>query len=182
MKLHIEIDQSEEGDPAGLSCQETGARQVARRNIDVLASILALELASLYPEVERQAATTKASGEISLTFMTPDEIRAINKEHRGIDEPTDVLSFPLWEIDGAFMPEFFMPGILPLGDIIICAPEAERLCDTPPLDALCLVLAHGFLHLLAMDHDTPEKEAEMWKRQDALAARLLAALNAQEAA
>ena len=42
-----------------------------------------------------------------------------------------------------------------------------------PEDALCLVLAHGFLHLLAWDHDTEERESAMWARQDAVKQRLL---------
>ena len=43
----------------------------------------------------------------------------------------------------------------------------------PPEDALCLMLAHGFLHLLAWDHDTEERESAMWARQDAVKQRLL---------
>ncbi|GHS97568.1 hypothetical protein AGMMS50276_17850 [Synergistales bacterium] len=174
MKLHIEIDSSEEGDPAGLS---TLSQKAAERNIDALASILATEFAELYPDIARRVGAD-AEGELSVTFMTPQEIREVNKEYRGIDEATDVLSFPLWENGGVFAPEFFIPRFLPLGDIIICPSEAERLCGLSPLSALCLMLAHGFLHLLAFDHDTLEREATMWERQDALCASLVSAVNA----
>ena len=177
MKLHIEIDPSEEGDPAGLS---TASQKAAERNIDALASILALEFAELYPDIEARAGGDEAEGELSVTFMTPQEIREVNKEYRGIDEATDVLSFPLWENDGVFAPEFFMPNFLPFGDIVICPSEAERLCGLSPQSALCLMLSHGFLHLLAMNHDTPEREKAMWERQDTLASRLLAAINTEE--
>ncbi|GHV36595.1 hypothetical protein FACS1894187_11470 [Synergistales bacterium] len=176
MKLHIEIDSSEEGDPAGLS---TLSQKAAERNIDALASILSTEFAELYPEVDERAGAD-AEGEVSVTFMTPQKIREVNKKYRGIDEATDVLSFPLWETDGVFAPEFFMPRFLPLGDVIICPSEAERLCDMAPIDAMCLMFAHGFLHLLAFDHDTQEREKVMWERQDELAKRLLAAINAGE--
>ncbi|MDR2523340.1 MAG: rRNA maturation RNase YbeY [Synergistaceae bacterium] len=113
--------------------------------------------------------------ELSLSFLNALEMREVNKEHRGIDEATDVLAFPLWE-GGCFEPSF---GLLPLGDVLICPEEAEREHSLGHSGALCLVLAHGFLHLLGWDHDTPEGERAMWERQDILKARLLAAWEVQ---
>jgi probable rRNA maturation factor len=69
-----------------------------------------------------------------------------------------------------------MTGFLPLGDIVICPEGVRRFHGSLPYpEALCLLLVHGFLHLLAWDHDTPEKERAMWERQELLQSRLLPA-------
>ena len=117
-----------------------------------------------------------AEAEVSVSFLDRTEMRYVNKQYRGLDEPTDVLAFPLWDQEeNSAPPAPFIP--LPLGDIVICAEEAEQ--EHVPmsrLEALCLVLAHGFLHLLGWDHDTDEKEASMWERQELLKSRLLDAM------
>ena len=72
------------------------------------------------------------------------------------------------------MPSPELRELVPLGDILICPEEIERLHEGLSRDeALCLLLAHGFLHLLAWDHDTEEHEDAMWERQNHLKARLL---------
>ena len=118
-----------------------------------------------------------AEAEISMSFLDRAEMRDVNKQYRGLDEPTDVLTFPLWEEEGfGFAPRAPFE-LLPLGDIVICPEEAEL--EHSPMtraEALCLVLAHGFLHLLGWDHDTPEKEEIMWGRQEFLKSRLLDAI------
>ena len=86
------------------------------------------------------------------------------------------------EEEGRFVPPSAF-GMFPLalGDIVICPEEAER--EHAPMarmEALCLVLAHGFLHLLGWDHDTPEKERAMWERQELLGAKLSRAIEALE--
>ncbi|MBC7322183.1 MAG: rRNA maturation RNase YbeY, partial [Acetomicrobium sp.] len=89
--------------------------------------------------------------------------------HRGIDEPTDVLSFPLWEEEGTFcMPEE-IAGEVSLGDIVICpyvVAENARVLGKNPEEELKLIYVHGLLHLLGYDHATPEEEAIMWKKQE----------------
>jgi len=108
--------------------------------------------------------------EISLTLLGPERMQELNKKHRGIDEPTDVLSFPLWEEeDGTFcMPEK-IAGEVSLGDIIICpyvVVENARVLGKNPDGELKLVYVHGLLHLLGYDHATPEEEAIMWRKQE----------------
>jgi probable rRNA maturation factor len=84
-------------------------------------------------------------GELGIAFVGLDEIRSLKREHLGIDEPTDVLSFP---IDGN---EPLPPGEpRALGDIVLC-PQIVGRDWRPPL-------VHGLLHLLGHDHG-PTMEA-----------------------
>lgn len=93
------------------------------------------------------AAERVGSGELGLAFVPPAEIRALKREHLGIDEETDVLSFP---IDGRDR----LPGGVPrqLGDVVIC-PQVVG-------DAWRAPLVHGLLHLLGYEHG-----AEMERRE-----------------
>jgi probable rRNA maturation factor len=171
LKLNIGVDSPEEGDPQ--SPLHTFLLSAAGGAFDrVFEEELKEALALLHP---------KAGGceqaELSVAFVDGAEMRKLNKEYRGIDEPTDVLSFPLWADGGNFSPQSAVPGLLPLGDILICPEQVQAIHPSLPReDALCLMLAHGFLHLLAWDHDTPEKEKAMWTRQEALVSKLRAAL------
>ena len=78
-------------------------------------------------------------GELGIAFVPPEEIRELKREHLGVDEATDVLSFP---IDGRDP----LPGGVPrqLGDTVLC-PQVTG-------DAWRGPLVHGLLHLLGYDH------------------------------
>jgi probable rRNA maturation factor len=85
------------------------------------------------------AAEGIASGDLGIAFVGPDEIRGLKREHLGVDEETDVLSFP---IDGR---EELPEGVpRQLGDVVIC-PQVVG-------DAWRRPLVHGMLHLLGYDH------------------------------
>ncbi len=84
-------------------------------------------------------------GELAIHFVGPEEIRALKRDHLGIDEATDVLAFPIDERDE-------VPGELPrlLGDAVICPQVVADEWRAP--------LVHALLHLLGHDHG-PEMEA-----------------------
>ena len=99
--------------------------------------------------------------EVSVTFTDNEGIRALNAEHRGMDKPTDVLSFPLFEEgpDGTKM----------LGDIVLslekCEAQATEFGHTFERECAFLTV-HSTLHLLGYDHETGEAdEKDMRERQ-----------------
>jgi probable rRNA maturation factor len=97
------------------------------------------------------AAEGIASGELGVAFVEPAEIRALKREHLGIDEATDVLSFP---IDGR---DEIPPGLpRALGDVVLCPAVVGEHWRAP--------LVHGVLHLLGYDHG-PEmaQREEAWR-------------------
>ena len=88
---------------------------------------------------ETLAAEGIAEGDLGIAFVGADEMRALKREHLGIDEPTDVLSFP---IDGR---EPLAEGVpRQLGDVVLCPHVVGEEWRWP--------LVHGLLHLLGYDH------------------------------
>ena len=97
--------------------------------------------------LEREGVT---EGDLGIAFVGPDEMRGLKREHLGIDEPTDVLSFP---IDGRDE----LPHGVPrqLGDVVVCPQVVGEEWRWP--------LVHGLLHLLGYDHGD-----EMSRREEEL--------------
>ncbi len=81
-------------------------------------------------------------GHMAVEFVDEERIRDLNREYRGLDAPTDVLSFGVDE-DG------LPTGPRELGDIVICPAETEDLREA---------VVHGALHLTGMDHETDDGE------------------------
>jgi probable rRNA maturation factor len=109
--------------------------------VDVLGDDLPAE------QVRRAAILAAATagveeGHVAVTFITPEEIAALNGQHRGKDGPTDVLSFPV-DGDGPVV------GERELGDVVICPEHTEDLMEA---------VVHGVLHLVGMDHETDDGE------------------------
>ena len=116
--------------------------------------------------------------EISLLITHDEEIHEMNREHRGIDRATDVLSFPMLEFDipGNFsgideeMSDVFNPetGELMLGDIVISADkvmaQAEEYGHSPKREYAFLI-AHSMLHLCGYDHMEDDERTEMEQKQ-----------------
>ena len=113
-------------------------------------------------------------GEISITFVSNDEIKEINAEFRNVDAVTDVISFPLGE-DGIYdrNPE---SGALLLGDIVISLRKAEQQAElyghTLQREVAYLTV-HSVLHLLGYDHlDEGEQKRAMRAREEAILAEV----------
>jgi len=105
-------------------------------------------------EVERLVAIALASagiedGHVAVDFVDADRIRDLNREHRGKDTPTDVLSFPIDEEDEPIGPR-------ELGDVVICPEHTADLREA---------VIHGTLHLVGMDHETDDGEMLALQRE-----------------
>ncbi|MEG6520780.1 rRNA maturation RNase YbeY [Desulfotomaculum sp. 1211_IL3151] len=110
--------------------------------------------------------------EVGLIFVDDNYIRSLNAEYRGIDKPTDVLSFALNE--GEDMPEDEEAEDL-LGDIIISLPTAQRQAEEYGHSfarEVAYLTAHGSLHLLGYDHMTEEDRQVMRQKEEAIMHRL----------
>jgi probable rRNA maturation factor len=107
--------------------------------------------------------------ELSLVLCDDRAMHALNRRHRGIDRPTDVLAFP--QSEGQPMPTASKARLL--GDVVISIPTARRQARAAGHSALfeaTMLLAHGLLHLLGFDHQTVREERRMRARTDALIA------------
>jgi probable rRNA maturation factor len=100
-----------------------------------------------------------ADSELSVSFVTADEIADLHVRYMDEEGPTDVLSFPL---DG----EEDEDGVRILGDVVIAPDVAVTNNAADPAAELRLLLVHGILHLLGHDHDEEDERAEMWARQE----------------
>lgn len=100
--------------------------------------------------------------EVAIVIGNNDHIQSLNQTYRGIDEPTDVLTFPHGLIDPDTGREY-------LGDIVIAYPVAAQQAETgghPVMDELVLLVVHATLHLLGYDHETDQEKRVMWSVQD----------------
>lgn len=119
-------------------------------------------------KVAREAlklATSDSSGELGIVVTDDASVQGLNKRYRGVDEVTDVLSFPLTD------PAFTLPMSEghPLGEVIISLPQAQRQAQENGIALeveVAHLLAHGALHLLGYDHQTTEEERQMQAREE----------------
>ncbi|MBM9467317.1 rRNA maturation RNase YbeY [Nakamurella leprariae] len=102
------------------------------------------------------------------------DVEAMTELHvKWMDEPgpTDVMSFPMDELDTARRPNETGPGPALLGDVVLCpevATEQARTGGHSLDDELQLLTVHGILHLLGFDHAEPDEEREMFRLQNEL--------------
>ncbi|ERI90236.1 translation metalloprotein YbeY [Clostridiales bacterium oral taxon 876 str. F0540] len=118
--------------------------------------------------------------EISLIFIDNNEIRVINKEYRGIDKETDVLSFPMLDYSKSkvfkdiylnydFDDSYFDDGKLVLGDIAISLERAKEQSEEYGhsfLREVCYLSVHSILHLLGYDHMEEDEKEIMRNREE----------------
>ena len=105
------------------------------------------------------ASGTGRDAEVSVRIVDASEIQALNRDYRGKDRPTNVLSFPVGEVAG-------LPADVPrlLGDIVICADVVrDEAAEQGKLvtNHWAHMLVHGTLHLLGHDHETDAEAVEM---------------------
>ena len=114
--------------------------------------------------IEAAAAFQSKAGEIAVLLTDDATIRLMNAQWRGIDKPTNVLSFPATESDAPH-----------LGDIAIAGETVAREAEAENkafLDHLAHLSIHGYLHLIGFDHETDRKA----ERMEQLETRILASL------
>ena len=120
--------------------------------------------------------------EINVLITNNKGIRAINCASRGIDKATDVLSFPMFQLEAGHLPEnwdeYLDPetGMCPLGDMAIslekAIAQAKEFGHTVRREVGYLTI-HSMLHLLGYDHlDEGEQKAQMRQREETIAASL----------
>lgn len=121
----------------------------------------------LHRVVEHSLATQDIGSEVELGLLITDDetVRKLNQKYRGVDEPTDVLSFALAERKLGSSPFITPPdGLLHLGEVVISYPQAVRQAEENKHkveEELALLVIHGILHLLGYEHDKPAREQEM---------------------
>jgi probable rRNA maturation factor len=139
-------------------------------NIDVfINNTTELDLDNYYGTIKAAAEKTfetldpikPEGGEVSFTLVSLDEIREMNRAYRGLDKPTDVLSFPA---EGAV-----------IGDVVICFDQAviqAREYGNTVKRELAFLAVHGLLHLLGYDHHSEADERDMRDMQKRIIAKL----------
>ncbi|MBI3621623.1 MAG: rRNA maturation RNase YbeY [Nitrospirae bacterium] len=106
--------------------------------------------------------THRSDAGIGLTFVNDRRMRRINRAHRKMDRPTDVLAFPA-------VPPGHKGAPLVLGDVVISLDTARRQAreaGTNLKAECCRLLIHGYLHLLGYDHERSKKEAVRMSRME----------------
>jgi probable rRNA maturation factor len=113
--------------------------------------------------------------EVSLVFTDSETVQQLNRDYRGVDEPTDVLAFYMLPQKGSEF-SFAVPpdGVTRLGEVIISYPQAVAQAKEQghsPERELALLIIHGILHLLGCDHEEPQEERNMRERERELLER-----------
>lgn len=130
--------------------------------------------------VQVAAELEEATGEVVITLVDDERIHELNRDYRGVDRPTDVLSFAMNET-GEGEPEIFVdeeeieefPDTL--GDIVISIPRTKAQAQEYGHSferELGFLTVHGFLHLIGYDHGTTEEEQAMFGRQEEVLAKI----------
>jgi probable rRNA maturation factor len=96
--------------------------------------------------------------ELSVSFVDEAEMADLHVRYMNEEGPTDVLSFPLDEVDDR--------GVRLLGDVIVAPSVAARNHPDDPGAEVRLLLVHGILHMLGYDHEEDAERARMWARQE----------------
>lgn len=124
------------------------------------------EAAEYAVESENMHNLDKERCEISVTFVDLDEIHELNKQYRGVDNPTDVLSFPQFDDLEEEIPEVCE---ICLGDVVICEQKAREQAEEFGHSferELVYLFTHSVLHLLGYDHMEEDEKKAMRAREE----------------
>ncbi|HEX6385318.1 MAG TPA: rRNA maturation RNase YbeY [Anaerolineae bacterium] len=139
-----------------------------QRDVDVAEALVAQLQTAVETTLRQQQVEPPAA--LSLLLTGDEQIRQLNRDYRGLDQPTDVLSFPAGEA---------LPGMAEaepyLGDVVISVPYAARQAQAGEhtlAAELQLLAVHGVLHLLGYEDEKPEQRQAMWAAQAAVLAHL----------
>lgn len=119
-------------------------------------------------------AVDESGASLSLTLVDDSTIRELNREHRGKDKPTDVLSFPMYDPEEVASSREGEQERM-LGDIVISVDTAKRQAadyDAPLQREIYRLLIHGILHVLGHDHMEAQERVEMEAEERRLAAAI----------
>ncbi|MBP2474089.1 putative rRNA maturation factor [Crossiella equi] len=111
--------------------------------------------------------------ELSVLLVELDVMSDLHERWMDLPGPTDVMAFPMDELDSARRPDAAGVGPALLGDIVLCpafAKDQARKAGHSLTDELHLLTVHGVLHLLGYDHAEPEEEREMFSLQNRILA------------
>jgi len=136
-----------------------------------------VDVTGLLPIVEKAIKATLGEEvvdevEVSVSFVDNEEIRRLNKYYRGIDSPTDVLSFPLVEfeeVEEEDKDEAGWEGIYPIGDIVISLEKAKEQAEEYGHSferEVAYLTVHSMLHLLGYDHEREEERKAMREKEE----------------
>ena len=109
--------------------------------------------------------------EVSVVFVDDEYIRHLNRQYRGVDSPTDVLSFAMLEGE----PLAGKEEELILGDVVVSLPAAQRQSAEyghSLAREVAYLIVHGVLHLLGYDHQTAEQKQAMRAKEEAVLEKL----------
>ena len=140
----------------------------------------AIDVAAIHAAIAATlAAHAVADAAVTVVLTTDEEVRALNAQFRGVDAPTDVLSFPARETQPD-APTLVLPTEMAaeleryLGDLVIAYPYSARQAahyGNSITAELQLLAVHGALHLLGYDHQDATAEAVMWAQQEQVLAQ-----------
>lgn len=149
---------------------------------DAFRDLVSLELVRDVARVAIRRELRRGPPQVTVSISDDEHLRALNRDFRGVDQVTDVLSFATAPADNGEVREdqgeFVMPpSIRPaLGDIVMSYPQARRQAEAagrPVEHEIALLTAHGVLHLLGYDHANPEDERVMFSKTDDILAEVL---------
>lgn len=133
---------------------------------EALERLIVRAAAAAYEEESKTGRELPSAAEVSVLLVSNEEIRHLNQQYRGIDQPTDVLSFAMLEGE-RFPTDEDMP--VPLGDIILSLERARQQAQEYGHSferEVAFLTVHGMCHLLGYDHMEPEEQRTMRQMEE----------------